>query len=182
MKTTGRFLEKILIEGKVFKGGATWKKLEKFFEKSQDEILKDLSEIATPEEINFIVEQIAANEHYQKNVRIIDPECLEDTENLPALFALNSKLCSITSAKDCVAAQELKSLNYLWIFSPNLANGSVTVYDGDKELNQKQKDLFVAYDYFNSRGKKVLLVSPNKNTRVKAAEHGINAVAFDNDK
>ena len=33
MKTTGRFLEKILIEGKVFKGGATWKKLEKFFEK-----------------------------------------------------------------------------------------------------------------------------------------------------
>lgn len=179
MKTTGRFLEKLLIEGKVFKGGATWKKLEKFFEKSRDQILKDLSEVATPEEISFIVEQIQANEYYQENVRIIDPECLMDTENLPALFALNSKLCSIAAAKGCTAAEELKSLNYLWIFSPDLSDGPANAYDGEKDLNQKQKDMFAAYDYFNCRGKKVLLISPDENTRVKAAERGINAVAFE---
>lgn len=179
MKEQVRLLEKSLIEGKVFRGGASWKKLEKFFEKSREEILADLAECATPEEISFIVEQIQANEHYQANVRIIDPVCLEDKANLPALFSLNSKLCSITSAQNCVAAQELKDLNYLWIFSGPQGESSITVYDGDKNLNQKQKELFAAYDYFNSRGKKVLLISSDENTRIKAADRGINAVSFE---
>lgn len=179
MKQQGRKLEKILIEGKVFKGGATWKKLEKFFEKSKDVLLKELSEVATPEEISFIVEQIGANEHYQENVRIVDPACLVDVANLPALFSLNSKLCSITSATAGAAGQELKDLNYLWIFSSALNEGGVTKFDGDPALDNKERELFAAYDYFDIRGKKVLLLTPDENTRVKAAERGINAVAFE---
>lgn len=179
MKQQGRILEKILIEGKVFKGGATWKKLEKFFEKPKDVLLKELSEVATPEEISFIVEQIEANERYQENVRIIDPTCLVDMTNLPALFSLNSKLCSITSATAGAAAQELKDLNYLWIFSSALNKGGLTKFEGDTALNEKERELFAAYDYFYNRGKKVLLLTTDENTRVKAAERGINAVAFE---
>ena len=178
MKQQGRILERILIEGKVFKGGATWRKLEKFLEKSQDVILKDLSEVATPEEINFIVEQIEANEYYQENVRIIDPACLNDKANLPALFSLNSKLCSITSAENTAAAQELKALNYLWIFSSALSESGITKYDNDMALSKKEQELFAAYDYFDSRGKKVLLITSEEDLRAKAAERGINAITF----
>lgn len=178
MKEQGRILEKILIEGKVFKGGATWKKLEKFFEKPRETILEDLSTVATPEEINFIVDQIDANEHYQENVRIIDPACLDDKANIPALFSLNSKLCSVTSAEGGAAAQELKDLNYLMIFSRSINDYAATKYDNDNALDEKEQEMFAAYDYFNSRSKKVLLMTPDENTLKRAAERGINAVAF----
>lgn len=178
MKDTARILEKQLIEGKVFKGGATWKKLEKFFEKSQRMILEDLSEVATPEEISLLVEQVTANEYYQENVRIIDPTYLNDKANIPALFRLNSRLCSVTDANDGEAAQELKELNYLLIFSRSTGDYSLTRYDNEVNLNERQKEMFAAYDYFNSRGKKVLLMTHDEDTIKKAAMFGINSVVF----
>lgn len=180
MKRQALLLEKKMIEGKVFKGGATWNKLEKFFEKSRDEIQQDLTEVATPEEIRFISEQIEANEYYQKNVRILDSACLENHANLSALFALNSRLCTTVYAQGCKGTQELKSLNYIWFFDGEQNEPYVNKYCADKNLSRQEIDLFAAYDYFCDHGLSVLLVSPNETVRGNAANYGINAIAFDN--
>ena len=64
-------LEKILIEGKVFKSGATWRILETFFEKKREQILSELSGVASETELESLQEQIAANQFYDNNVKII---------------------------------------------------------------------------------------------------------------
>lgn len=179
MRNTALALEKILIEGKVFKGGATWGILEKFFEKQREKILEDLSCAASPAEIDCLKEQIESNEYYEDNVRVVDPDYLDNKDNISALFALNSKLCSVQGVENLAAARELMELKYLLIYSPEKNNLATKMFENDPELTEKERKLFTAYDYYNARGKKVLLLSPDMNLHKRARERGLDAITLD---
>lgn len=175
MTDHARNLKKRLIEGKVFKGGANWRELERFFEMPKEEILEDISSVASPEEIDCMVEQIMANEYYERNVRIIDPTYLESKDNVPSLLTLNSKLCSIMGAEDREAARALMELNYLKIYSPDKSKLSTGRYEEASSLSESEKQMYTAYDYFKCRGNRVLLLTPNNNIIKRAATAGIEA-------
>lgn len=178
MESQTRILERYIIEGKVFKGGATWKKLEKFFGKSQEVILEELSTVATAEDIKYIVDQINANQHYLENVRIIDPTCLRNKDDLRAFLTLNSKLYSISGAEDTEVGKDLMELNYLKIFDSSEKNLGPRKYDSDT-MTEKEIELFRVCEHFKMYGKKVLLLTSDEETVRKAAAYDINAATFD---
>lgn len=179
MNSTAITLEKILIEGKVFKSGATWKILETFFEKTREKILGDLSTVASQNEIDCIAEQIEANEYYDANVRIVDPTYLNDKGNIPSLFALNSKLCSVDGAENGEAAKELMGLKYLLIYSSDKNTLATKRFENDPNLSETERKLLTACDYFKSRDKKVILISPNESIIKRAEEEGFIATKLE---
>lgn len=173
MADQGMALKRDLIEGKVFKGGATWRLLEKFFEKKREEIIRELSEVVLPGDLSAIEEQIKANEYYDGNVRIVDPQYLQNKDYVFCLLDLNAKLCSIEGAEETEGARELIGMNYLKIYSPFKNKLATTRYENDPSLNEKEKKMFTAYDFFKSRGKNVLLLTPDEELIKRATEAGI---------
>lgn len=171
-------LEKILIEGKVFKSGATWRILETFFEKKREQILSELSVVASKTELESLEEQIEANQFYDDNVRIIDPAYLQEKEVLPKLFALNSKLCSVDGIEEMEAAKELIGLRYLKIYSSSKNNLATKRFENDSTLSDDEKRMFTAYDYFKSRDKKVMIITPSEAVLRKAKEEGFDAMSL----
>lgn len=172
-------LERILIEGKVFKGGATWSILERFLEKKKEKIIEDFSMAANPAELECLVEQIEANEYYEENVRIIDPEYFKDPKNIDSLFSLNAKLCSVQEDEMTDTAKELMALKYLLLFSREYGL-MIKPSNEKKSIGKKEEELLAAYEYFMSRNKKVILLTPNKNLLKKAEEKGIVASTLEN--
>ena len=168
MKQDALAIQKRLLEGKVFRGGASWRKLEKFLGKSRILILEELSLVATREEIDRIEAQIEANEFYQKNVRVVDPEYLKDSSNVEKLLMLNSKLYTVETDEPLVETEEVMNLNMLSRFKDSFSRFSV-----DENLTKKEKRLFAAYDYFNNRGKNVIILTSEKDTHAKAESREI---------